>query len=504
MLKNIVIKNRYYDSATLMLLTNKVKETLKLKSEDIAIMMATEMNKRIISDSKLLNHIGEKANPGDILVTIRSELDDNKLLQLIENILNQKTKKQRNINKEVNSVQEALEKYSDINFAIVSVPGIYAVRETKKLLKSGKHILLFSDNISIEDEISLKELAIKNDLLMMGPDCGSAIINGVGLGFSNKVNRGNIGIVAASGTGLQEVTTIISNNGGGISNAFGTGGRDIQDTVGGKMMLYCLDLLIKDTNTDIIVIVSKPPQEGVLEKIKQKLTRINKPVIACFLGANPNIFLGTNVIFESSLGGAAIKALEISGINTENNFNIDDIVRKAKEKINSSKFIRAIYCGGTLAYETLLMLENNRYSVYSNLSKYQNKKLNSKMLSKEHTVIDMGDDEFTLGKPHPMIDPSLRSERFLQEALDKDVSILIADIELGYGSNDRAAEILAKDIEDIFQIRSDLIVIVVICGSKQDYQNYSEKKQLFENIGAIVPPSNIEAIKLAIAILKEK
>ncbi|AWX15439.1 FdrA family protein [Mergibacter septicus] len=503
MLKNIVIKNRYYDSATLMLLTNKVKESLGLNPEDIAIMMATEMNKRIIAESALLDQIGENANPGDVLIAIRTELEQEKILELIEKTLSQKNNKKLEKNKAVTSIQEALALYdNDINFAVISLPGLYAAREAKKLLNAGKHILLFSDNVSIEDEINLKNLAIEKDLLMMGPDCGTAIINGVGLGFANKVNKGNIGIVAASGTGLQEVATIISNHGGGISNAFGTGGRDIQDIVGGKMMLYCLDLLIKDKNTDIIVIVSKPPQAEVLNKIKEKLREVNKIVIACFLGADPEIFKDSNIIFSPSLAGAAKKALEANGIMIKNDFNIEKISEELNRNNRQFKYIRGIYCGGTLAYETLLMLKSNGYTVYSNLSKDKDKKLTSKQNSREHTVIDMGDDEFTLGKPHPMIDPIQRSERFLQEALDSNVSILLADVELGYGSNDSAAEILCKDIEAIYQQRSDIVIIVIICGSKDDYQNYDEKKQLFEKAGAIVAPSNSEAVELAMTILK--
>lgn len=493
MLKNIILKNSYYDSATLMLLTNKLKERLNLNSNEVAVMMATAMNKRIIKDANLLNEDGNNANTGDMLVAIKSDLEENKILEILNELLTKKENKNKNFDEDISSVNQALELVKDSNFAVVSLPGVYAAREVKKLLKADKHVLLFSDNVSIEDEIKLKDIAISRDLLMMGPDCGTAIINGVGLGFSNKVNKGNIGIVAASGTGLQEVSTIISNYGGGISNAFGTGGRDIKNIVGGKMMLYCLDLLIKDENTNVIVIVSKPPENEVIEKIKNKLKNVKKPIIACFLDASEEIFKGTNIEYAETLESAAIKALKYEKIEVlEKKYNFTNLK-------NSSKYVRAIYCGGTLAYETLLFFEKNNLDVYSNLSKY--KKITSKDISKFNTVIDMGDDEFTVGKPHPMIDPTLRSERLKKEAQDNEVGVIIADIELGYGSNDNATEILANDIKEIKNKRNDLIFIVVLCASKLDYQGYDKSKELLEKSGAIVLDSNYKAAKLALNLL---
>ncbi len=502
MLKNIIVSNSYYDSATLMLLTNKIKEKLELTSSDIAIMMGTDMNKGILENSNLLTEEGKNANSGDLVVALKTDLGDAEVVKLIEEVLSSK-KETKNDNKvEVTSVQDALENYEESNFAVVSLPGEYAFREVKKLLKADKHVLLFSDNVSIEQEIELKDLAIERNLLMMGPDCGTAIINGVGLGFSNKVKAGNIGIVAASGTGLQEVSTLISNRGGGISQAYGTGGRDIKDIVGGKMMLYCLDLLIKDDATKTIVIVAKPPEKKVLEILKEKLKFVDKPVVACLLGADENIFDGTNIHFAKTLEDAAYKALELNGAILENKCNCDKIKKLAEVAKGSKGYFRALYAGGTLAYEALLMLEDNGFNIYSNLAKKEEYKLNSKSSSRENTILDMGEDEFTLGKPHPMIDPTTRQERYLAEGLNPEVGILLADIELGYGSNDEAADLLAKDIKEILKKRDDITIISVICGSHEDYQGYAEKRELLEKAGSIVADSNAQAIKLAIQIMK--
>lgn len=491
MLKNIIVANSYFDSATLMLLTNKVKEKLELSSQEVAIMMATEMNKRIMRESNLLDATGEAANSGDMLIAVKTALSAQEVLELVQEILAAKAKKSvASTQVEVTSVQQAVAAYPESNFAVVSLPGVYAAREVKKLLKADKHVLLFSDNVSLEDEIALKDLAISRDLLMMGPDCGTAIINGVGLGFSNKVNPGNIGIVAASGTGLQEVATIISNLGSGISQAFGTGGRDIKAEVGGRMMLYCLDLLLKDPQTEKIVIVSKPPAPEVVEKIKAKLADSPKPVIACFLGASAQMFAGTNITFAPTLSEAAYLAV---GQNAPE-LSTEGVAA-------SGGNLRAIYCGGTLAYESLLMLEAAGQTVYSNLAKKPEYQLNAKSVSQGHVVLDMGEDEFTVGKPHPMIDPSARSERIRREAHDPTVRIILADVELGYGSNDEATRVLAEDFAYVKSVNPEIVCIGVICGSELDYQGYATQRQLLVEAGAVVPHSNAQAINLVRKLL---
>lgn len=503
MLKNLIISNKYYDSATLMLLTNQIKENLNLKTNEISVMMGTEMNKKIMENSDLLNEIGKGANSGDILIGIKSALDNQKILNMVDSLLNQEIDNKNSEQLEINSVDDGIKNYKDTNFAVVSLPGSYAAREVKKLLKAKKHVLLFSDNIDIKDEIELKDLAIENDLLMMGPDCGTAIIKGVGLGFSNRVNKGSIGIVAASGTGLQEVATIISNNSGGISYAFGTGGRDIKESVGGRMMLYCLDLLIKDEETETIVIVSKPPSKNVIEKIINKVKNIKKPVVACFLGEDISVLQSTNIVLCETLEETAIKVLELNGIKYSDSFDVDKILKMiSSDKKNG--YIRGIYCGGTLAYEALLMLEKQNIEIYSNLSKCEERRLKVNDKSLYNTILDMGEDEYTVGKPHPMINSSSRNEQLLKEAEDESVGIIIADIELGYGANDFAADELGETIKQIKTMRSDLVFIVVICGSKQDYQDYNLKKNLLIMSGAIVVNSNAQGVRLAIELSKRR
>src|SRR5580704_9603583 len=97
--------------------------------------------------------------------------------------------------------------------------------------------MIFSDNVPIAEEASLKHEARERGLMVMGPDCGTAIIGGVPLAFANAVPRGDIGIIGASGTGIQEVSTLIARAGRGVRHAIGTGGRDMHAEVGGLTTL---------------------------------------------------------------------------------------------------------------------------------------------------------------------------------------------------------------------------------------------------------------------------
>jgi FdrA protein len=185
------------------------------------------------------------------------------------------------------SLEMAVEQQAALNLALISVLGDYAAAEAIKALRPGLSVMLFSDNVSLAHEREIKTLAREKNLLVMGPDCGTAIINGMPLGFANVVRRGAIGVVAASGTGLQEVTCCIDQLGAGISQALGTGGHDLHESIGGISMLYGLDALSADPDTRVIVLISKPPAPAVAEKILARARAAGKPVVVNFLGARP-------------------------------------------------------------------------------------------------------------------------------------------------------------------------------------------------------------------------
>lgn len=514
--KNIVKENRYYDSATLMLLTSKIGKQLG-STKNVAVMMATDMNKDLMEASKLLTDDGRAAGANDLVFAIRAESEEavDKVLEMATEELNKKAAHMKKESSDVvKTVEEAISQCPDASIAVVSLPGKFAAREVKKLLMADRHVLLFSDNVTLEEEKNLKDLALERGLLMMGPDCGTAVINGVGLGFANQVKRGNIGIVAASGTGLQEVMCQISNRGGGISQAFGTGGRDVKEAIGGRMMLSCLDLLENDDHTDVIVIVSKPPAPSVLDKIASYLRGRNKTVVACFLGSEKKGEADVPWKEAATLEEAARMALQLSGTGDSSNHEPDpEIVSAMAAQKNllqpQQKYIRGLYCGGTLAYEAMLMIREYTKRVYSNIAMTEDEKMGGAQNSREHTILDLGDDEFTVGKPHPMIEPSLREERLLMEAADPETALILTDVEIGYGSNENPAAVLAEEVAKAQKILQEqnrhVIFAAAICGTYEDFQNYDAQKQILENQGILVAESNAQAVKLALsAVISEE
>jgi FdrA protein len=315
-----------------------------------------------------------------------------------------------------------------------------------RALENGLHVMLFSDNVSLEKEIALKKFAQKRGLLVMGPDCGTAIINGVPLAFANVVNRGNIGIVAAAGTGLQEVSCIISNAGAGISQAIGTGGRDVKQEVGGIMFLEGLKALAKHEPTRVILLVSKPPHKDVLRRIEKLAKTIRKPIVTSFVGAS------THEDCPSTLEEAALIAVALSQgqprdeVSTRLVARDKEILRIAKREAGkrkkNQKYVRGLFSGGTFCAEAQVLFKSLLTGVFSNAPVGNTKQLRDSLVSQKHSVIDLGEDEFTVGRPHPMIDYSLRNRRILVEADDPETAVILLDVVLGYGSHpDPAAEL---------------------------------------------------------------
>lgn len=506
MLKTFIKRNSYYDSATLMMLTSKIGEEMG-STKNVAVMMGTDMNKDIMEASGLLDETGRGAGANDLVIALKVETDEafEEALVTIDKELNKKVESAGKESDVVATMDGAFDMDPELNLAVVSLPGLYAAREAKNLLNKGANVLLFSDNVSIDQENELKELALEKGLLLMGPDCGTAVINGVGLGFANKLKKGNIGIVAASGTGLQEVMCQISNRGGGVSQAIGTGGRDVKEAIGGKMMLFALQLLLEDQQTDVVVIVSKPPADSVLEKISKALKNkpADKKVILCFMGHSDLVIEGCET--AETLEEAAMMAVKASGRGNDKEINVDLTPALAfkEEKAADQKYIRALYCGGTLAYESMLMMKKAYGTVYSNVALTKEEKMDGKMASKEHTVLDLGDDEFTVGKPHPMIEPSLRGDRLMEEAADKSVAVIVCDVELGYGSHENPASILAKEVKAAKEMLEKegrkILFIANILGTYEDFQGFEAQKKILQDAGMIVTESNAQAIRLAMA-----
>jgi FdrA protein len=359
--------------------------------------------------------------------------------------------------------------------------------------------------VPLEQEQRLKEYALKNGLLLMGPDCGTAIINGVGLGFSNVVARGPIGIVGASGTGMQQLTCLIAEAGMGISQAIGTGGRDLSEAIGGVMMRQGLKMLADDPQAEVIVLVSKPPAEQVARAMLAA-AQLAKPVVAVFLGAQPECFasMAGNVHLARTLTEGAELAVSLAGGNRAKVPGRNTLL-KYRSKLAAEcaglsptqRYIRALYSGGTLCDEAMLLLSERVGAIASNIPLQPQWTLAEGETFRGHTALDLGADEFTRGRPHPMIDPALRLHYLAQAAEDPETAVILLDIVLGFCSHQDPAAIygpaIAQARRQATEAGHSLPIIISLCGTEGDLQGLSRQRATFEAAGAFVFESNVEA-----------
>lgn len=503
----LIERNAYHDSVSLMSLTGKVLSQEGV--EDAVVSMATEMNKELLNNVGMGTEDSESATENDLIIAVKAEnelvLDD--VFTFIDEQLNsKKSGKNKKGNEAVTTLNAALNAVPDANLAVISVPGEYAAREARLALDKGLNVMLFSDNVTIEDERALKEKAVEKHLLVMGPDCGTAMINGKGLCFANSVKQGGIGLVAASGTGLQEVAVQIDRMGYGVTQAIGTGGRDLHEKIGGIMMLEGLKRLNEDDETKVITLISKPPSKVVQDKILAQVAKVDKPVIVCFLDGDRDEVEKSGAAFAPNLIEAArlsINALDSAAqLDEETNSNLKEHVKSEISKLNDSqKYIKGLFCGGTLTAEALSVLREEVRGVKSNVAKKEAEQLSDTATADTHILLDMGDDEFTKGKPHPMIEPNLRNERIIKEAENPNTAVLLLDFELGYGSHPdpvgQSLETLVKAKDIAEKAGRFLPVIAYICGTASDKQNLKEQEDKLKKIGVIVAESNAEASKAA-------
>lgn len=508
-LYNDIKEDAYYDSVSLMVLSSNLTAIPGVKNA--AVMMGTTHNKELMEKIGLFNPDQQEATSNDLIIGVH--YDDQTTLSEATSSISQFFDKKETSSSTATATAKSLETAHKLqphsNLAIISVPGIYAKNEALKALNQGLHVLLFSDNVTIEEEIELKEKAIQKDLLMMGPDCGTVLLNGVALGFANEVKRGNIGIVAAAGTGLQEVSVIIDRLSGGVSQGIGTGGRDIKAEVGGLMMLKGLDMLEEDDQTEVIVIVSKSPAPEVMEKVIKKVEMSKKKIVACLLGGDTTLIKNGKIIPTVTLEDAASFAVALSEDRSpESTFFSKDMseikaivdfeVAKMKPE---QQYIRGLYSGGTLCYEAILILRETLGDVYSNVPLKEKLRLVDVLTSKEHTLLDMGEDYFTEGLPHPMIDPRHRVARIKEEAADEEVAVMILDVVLGYGAHENPAGVLAEAIQEAREIAAKdghyISFVASICGTDYDIQNKEEQERFLKQAGVIVMPSNAQAVRMA-------
>ena len=510
--QGITKQGEYFDSVSLMRVARALTDMPGVA--DAAVVMGTAENKAILDASGFLVPELREVGDTDLVIVVKAEQEETiqAAVQQVEHLL----KELRHTHDDAadflpKSLDGALTMLPEANAAVISVAGKYAAYEALKALKQGLHVMIFSDNVAVEDEVELKTYARDKGLLVMGPDCGTAIINGIPLAFANVVTRGNIGIVAASGTGLQEVSCVISNAGAGISQAIGTGGRDVQEAVGGIMFLEALKALNDDGATDVIVLISKPPHVDVLRKIAAEMAEIKKPVVAICLGADPETLRQAGAIPARTLEEAGLVAVALSQGNAADSVKAvleartEELkaiaAQEAEKRQLSQKYISGLFSGGTLCDEAQLILRDIVGNVYSNTPVMPDCALEDVSKDRDHTMLDLGDDEFTVGRPHPMIDFSLRKKRLLEEAADPEVAVILLDVVLGYGAHLNPADEMVPVIAEAKTLAANagryLDIVCSITGTDQDPQRKQSVKRALQDVGALVMKSNAAACELA-------
>lgn len=478
----------YCDSVVLM----RLQQTLAREPGvlEAAAMMATSANREILEEGGWWPEGLEAARADDLLVVVRAETDQaaRDALGRVEELLRARVVAIAGEQRPYRSLAAATKERPDARWVAISVPGAYAADVAEEALLAGRHVFLYSDNVAIADELRLKRLAAARGLLLLGPDCGTAAIGGLGLGFANRLEVGGIGLVGASGTGLQAVSCRIDFLGTGVSHIIGTGGRDLSEAVGALSTLAAVELLDRDPHTHVIVVVSKPPSPKVAARVLRRVRSLSTPVVVCFVGAgsrNPDL---GSVHFAASLDEAAETAVELLGAST------------VKEPtVAGGGYVRGLFSGGTLALEVAHRLAGWLAPLATNLG--LGHELEDPRESVGHTIVDLGADELTVGRPHPMIDPSTLYERLAREADDRDVGLVILDVVLGDGAYADPAAGLGPVIElALAQAQGagrSLEIVCLVVGTRHDPQDLSGQIERLRSAGARVVRELDEVVRIA-------
>ena len=507
----VIRKNEYHDSVFLMRVARRISEQRGV--QQAAALMGTDKNKGLLAEIGIRGAEIDAAAPGDLILGVTAESRE-----VLSAILGQVdawlhfTSESPAVSSICN-LEEALARQPHSNLAVISVPGEHAAREARRALERGLHVFLFSDNVPVKDELALKEYAREKGLIVMGPDCGTAIIGGKGIGFANAVRQGPIGVIGASGTGIQEFTTLVHRAGSGISHAVGTGSRDLSDEIGGISALTALAVLESDSQTKAIVMLSKPPGQRALSTLLPKIQNSPKPAVACFLGASNLTLQGKSACrVARTLDEAAAMAVELvtgraPATFLEKGSDWKTLLRRERSGMKAGqKFVRGIFAGGTLCYQSQQVLQEAGVFVHSNSPLEGNRMLPDPHRSLEHTMVDMGADEFTTGRPHPMIDSSLRRERIMAEARDPEVALLLLDFILGFiASPDPAGELAGAITEAKNKAKERggyLSVVASVCGTEGDPQDLAGQVRMLQEAGAVVLPSSARATQFSADLIQ--
>jgi FdrA protein len=507
----VIRKNQYYDSLFLMGVNKRLSEVKGV--QQTAVLMGSEKNKGLLFDVGIKDPQIDAAQPNDLIVAVIAEtvtiVDD--VLERLDEWL-QVSLESAPIS-DLRTFEEGLARKPAANLAVISIPGEYAGREARKALEARMNVFVFSSNISVEEELELKQFAAQQGLLVMGPDCGTSLIGGVGIGFANAVRKGCIGAIGAAGTGLQEFTSQVHNAGLGIAHAIGTGSHDLSDKIGGLTAFAALEALEADPQTEIIAMISKPPGARTLERLFERLKVCRKPVIGCFLGmpseaisASENFQLACTIdeAVQFAIARTSGKLATAQGLFSPE--EMDSLAREKASWLPEQRYLRGLFAGGTFCYQSQQIFRDAGTAIHSNAPLEEIYKLANPDHSLEHTLVDMGDDHYTLGRPHPMIDGTMRRQRIRSESRDPQVAILLLDFILGYNASmdpvGKLLDVILEAQRTAHQRGGALTVVASICGTDGDLQDIGLQTKMLQEAGVIVFPSNAKAASFCCELLK--
>jgi len=493
---NFVRRSFYQDSVTLMRLTRDLEAVAGVRRA--AAMMGTPPNRTLLAGAGLLTGEGETAGPADLVIAVAA--DDAGAAEAaraaVETALTAVRAGSARAAAPPRTLHRALDTLPDATLALISVPGVYAGAEARRALAAGLHVMLFSDNVAVETEVALKRDAVARGLFVMGPDCGTAILHGVPLGFANVVPRGRVGLVASSGTGLQEVTCLLAAEGEGVSHAIGVGARDLSEAVGGVMTLAALGALRDDPATEVVVVVGKPPAPGVVGALLRALDGLGKPVVLCLVGL-ADFPAPRDVRIATTLEDAAAIAAGIAAGRAPRDLQLPaaDLDRLVDEQARgfdpAQRFVRGLFSGGTLAWEAATLLADRLPEVAAGVSG----------AGPGHRVVDLGEDVFTVGRPHPMIDGSVRREWIARAGADPTTAVLLLDLVLGHGAHPDPAGELTPALEAVRRAAAGegrrVAMVASVTGTEEDPQRRSRQAAALRKAGVVVMDSNAQAARLA-------
>jgi FdrA protein len=558
---HVVIKPNFYrDSLQLMKISEKLRQSSGVS--EASIVMATETNKGVLIRLGFSPSLIEQANESDMIIAVRAkdqlsiDLVSEQIGKLFESPEVEDRLESRDHEK-TTDLDLALRKMPGTNLVLLSIPGEYVKDISYKLIEQGIHQQIFSDHVPVEDELKIKKQAVTKGVLILGPGAGTSIINGKGIGFSNTISVGPVGIVAAAGTGLQEVACLLDQCGIGVKHGLGVGGNDPKDKIGGIMMLECMKILEKDDDIKVIATISKPPSSSVEQKIMEYVIgKGTKKYVLAFIGgqlttagkrqqqqqsqtenfhsktsssANTTISSGgstattadrqTGIVKVNSLASCVLAIANALG-NQHLQRAISQLYIQPQELVNllqrewsklqsNQKYIRGLYTGGTFTYEAQVILRDiiDIEQIHSNAPIEQITKLQDSYKSEKHSIMDLGEEEFTKGRPHPMIDPTIRKLRILEEVKDPEVAVVLLDFVLGYGSNPDPVGAIIDELQMAKEIANKegryLPVITHVCGTKNDIQGYERSISKLHSVGCIVMPTNALAV-IASALIAQR